>query len=378
MRVDKYIREQLLGPCLFFIGTLTGIIWVTQSLRSVDLIVNRGLSGTDFLMLTVLVLPAVLQVILPVALFAGILYTFFRFAQERELVAFWSAGLSPWQVALPALKVALAVTVLGFLLSLFLMPLGYTNFHIMRTSLQATLSHVLLQEGAFNTIGGSLTIYVRERMSSGELRGILVHDNREQQRPVTMMAGSGALLNTEEGPRLVLLDGNRQMVERETGQLSILYFDRYTLDLSQYAPEASQRWREPNERYIHELFWPSDSKDDQQHRDRLIGSGHERLLSPFYNLSFALIALVAMQIGEVQRRGQGWRVGVAIAVVLAVRLIGLGLANIAVREPATIPLLYLHVGLSVGLPAWLLADGRRRLLPRVGGAADEEAAARPT
>ena len=362
MRIDRYILDQLAGPCVFFLTALTGIVWVTQSLRSVDLIVNRGLSVAHFFSLTLLVLPSLLSVIMPIALFAGILYAFGRLALERELVVMWGTGLSPLRLARPAVYLALGVTLVGYLLSLYLMPLGNRSFHSMRSSLQATLSYVLLQEGAFNSIGDTLTVYIRERMSGGELRGILVHDRREPGSPVTMMAARGALLADEGGPRLVLVEGNRQVVDRVAGSLSLLYFDRYTLDLSQYLPEGSGRWREPSERYLHELFRPGDSADDRQHRVRLISEGHQRLLTPLYNLAFALVALAAMQVGEVQRRGQGWRIAGAISAVLLFRVSGLGIDNLAGRDLTLLPLLYLHMAAAIGAPLYLLAGapGRRR------------------
>jgi len=354
VRLDRYILQQLLWPSLFFLTTLTGIVWVTQSLRSVDLIVNRGLSGGHFLLLTLLILPKLLVLILPVALFAGILYAYSRLSQERELVVMWSAGLSPLRLARPALKVAGVVTLGAYVLSFWLMPLGDRSFQAMKNALRSSLSHVLLQEGTFNSIGEALTVYIRERTASGELLGILVHDNREPGRPVTMMAASGALVRSDEGPRLVLVDGNRQMVDRSSGQLSFLYFDSYALDLSEFLPEDDRRWLEPSERYIHELFRPARSKDDEQHAARLWTEGHDRIVVPVFNLAFPLIALAALQVGQFQRRGQGWRIAIAIAAVLAVRLLQLGLANVAVRQPSLVVLMYLNAGLAIAVPLWLL------------------------
>ena len=67
-RIDRYIFRQLLGATLFVAVTLTGVVWLTQSLRFVEMIVNRGLSAPLFLYFTMLLLPSFLGVILPVAL----------------------------------------------------------------------------------------------------------------------------------------------------------------------------------------------------------------------------------------------------------------------------------------------------------------------
>ena len=67
--LTRYVLRQLLvGMVLVTIG-LTGIIWLSQSLRFVEMIVNRGVTGGMFLYLTMLLLPNFLSIILPVALF---------------------------------------------------------------------------------------------------------------------------------------------------------------------------------------------------------------------------------------------------------------------------------------------------------------------
>ena len=55
--LTRYVLRQLLvGMVLVTIG-LTGIIWLSQSLRFVEMIVNRGVTGGMFLYLTMLLLP---------------------------------------------------------------------------------------------------------------------------------------------------------------------------------------------------------------------------------------------------------------------------------------------------------------------------------
>ena len=38
----RYIFRQLAGPLFVVTLTLTGVVWLTQSLRFLDLIINRG------------------------------------------------------------------------------------------------------------------------------------------------------------------------------------------------------------------------------------------------------------------------------------------------------------------------------------------------
>jgi lipopolysaccharide export system permease protein len=347
--------RQLVGPFVFFLLALTGVIWLSQSLRFVDMIVNKGLSAGYFLYLSTMVLPSVLAIILPTAIFAAVLYTFHRLSADSEIIVMRSAGLGNWPIAKPAIYCALFFTLLGYGLTLYLMPLGQRALKDVKMTLRTDLSYVLLQEGRFNTIGRRLTVYVRERRSGGELYGMLVHDSRDKKKPATMLAERGALVRTEAGPRFVLVNGNRQQVDLSKGQLSLLQFDRYTLDLTQFIKKSSERWLEPGERYLHELFYHDNTKTDLANAGSLWAEAHDRLTAPFYALAFVMIGLAATLSGKFSRRGRTWRLVVAIAVVLAVRALGLGLVSITAKVPELAVLIYLNILVAIiGAGAFLL------------------------
>ena len=357
-RLQQYILRQLAGPFVFFLMSLTGVIWLTQSLRFVDLIINKGLSASYFAQLTLLILPSVLTIVLPIALFATVLYVYQNLDGDSEIVVMRATGLGNLALARPALILAVAATLLSYLLSLYMMPSGQRAFKDMKTSLRTNLSYVLLQEGTFNTIGDGLTVYIRARHSGGEMLGILVHDSRERQRPVTMIAEKGAIVRTPTGPRFILVNGNRQQIDHAAGQLSLLQFDRYAFDLSQFMQHDDDRWLEPGERYLHELFWPENNPDNLANAARMRAEGHDRLASPLYSLAFTLIALAAVLAGEFNRRGRHWRIVVAVFAIALMRSAGMGLVGLSAKFPALIPLLYLNIVLVITVCLYALVQGQ--------------------
>jgi lipopolysaccharide export system permease protein len=213
---------------------------------------------------------------------------------------------------------------------------------------------VLLQEGVFTALTDEITVYVRQRSADGELRGILVHDNRDPKKPVTMMAERGALVASEDGPRVVMENGNRQEVAPGTGRFSLLYFDRYTIELSEFGEAARSRWREPKERFLNELLFPSNDRRDQRYHQELIAEGHHRLVGPLYTLVFVLIGMAALLAGEFNRRGQAKRVLAAIACVAALEGVSLALHDLATRSAAAVPAMYAAVLVSAGLSLYVL------------------------
>lgn len=362
-RHQRYIFRQLIGPFALISVGLTAVIWLTQSLRFMDLIVNKGLSLSAFIYMSLLLLPTFWAVILPVALFSAILFIYNKLIIDSEIVTLRAAGMSPWSLAKPALMLAGLVAVAVYAINLYFVPNSFREFKERQFVLRSDYSSILLQEGVFNTVIDDLTVFIRTRTSDGTLKGILVHDNRIAGESVTMMAESGALVKSESGPRFVLVNGNRQAINKERGQLSLLYFDRYALDLSQIARPPSERWREPRERYLHELFNPGEGYDEQRNRNKFLAEAHQRLASPLYAFALTCIALAALLGGQLNRRGQWLRILAGIVAAFAFLAVAVGLVNMIAKSPELAPLLYVNVTLGIGGGIFVM---NRKLRPRGG------------
>src|SRR5436305_143800 len=106
---SKYIARHLVHSTLLITFSLTSIVWLTQALRFIDFIVNQGVSIMVFLKLTILLVPALILMVLPPALFCAVLFVYTRLKADSELVVMQAAGLSRLRLAWPALQVAAGV-----------------------------------------------------------------------------------------------------------------------------------------------------------------------------------------------------------------------------------------------------------------------------
>ena len=183
--ITRYILNQLLIVVSSVTLGLTFAVWLTQSLRFLDYIVNRGLPTATFFAFVGLLLPSFLGIVLPVAAFCAVLFVYNRLTMDSEMVVLRAAGLSHLQLARPAIITALGVSLVVYSITLYLQPLSYRAFKDLQYQIRHDYSTVLLREGHFNTMSDGVTVYVRERSADDELRGILVHDERQPDRPVT-------------------------------------------------------------------------------------------------------------------------------------------------------------------------------------------------
>jgi lipopolysaccharide export system permease protein len=358
--VSRYVLRQLVIVTLLVTVTLTCAIWLTQSLRFVELIVNRGLTVGTFFYLTLLLLPSFLWLMLPIALFTAVLFTYLRLTTDSELIVMRSVGMGPLQLARPALIAALAASAIAYALALYFLPLAYRDFKDLDFTVRNDFAGLLLREGAFSTIAPNVTVYVRSREASGDLVGILVHDGRKPETPVTLVAERGRLAVSDDGPRVVLVNGNRQELERATGRLRFLYFDRYSVDLGRVAERTTDRWREPRERFLHELFGPPRNANDRQFLSRLRAEGHNRIVSALLPITMTLCALAALLTGDYNRRGQGRRVVVAIVAAVLVQTSSISMQTVITKWPGSTPLIYVNALLPLVVAAWWLVYGPRR------------------
>ncbi|MBL6453805.1 LPS export ABC transporter permease LptF [Belnapia sp. T6] len=368
-RLDRYMFRQLAVALLAVTIGLAALVWLTQSLRFIELVLDRGLSFLVFVELTGLLLPSFFAVILPITTFVVTLFVYVRLSTDRELVVMRAAGLSQWRLARPALALATLSVLVCYVLNLWVVPASQASFRAWQFEIRNQLAAILLQEGVFSSVGDDLTVYARYRDRDGTLRGILVHDAREPGAPVTILAEAGRITPGPNGPRVTLENGQRQQVEKvpppqgappgtaPTTRLTVLSFRENSVDLARTSRgETDSRYRNAQERTLDELLHP-DPAERIPERDlrRFIAEAHQRLAGPLNALSFGLVALATALTGQFRRHGGSLRLFTGIMVVVVLLAIGLTAGNLAARDPRLIPLVWLNV-LAPGLVScWVLS-----------------------
>lgn len=339
--LTRYVLRQTLVLTGFVTVSLAIAVWLIQSLRLIDLIVNRGLSIGLFLYLAVLILPRLVEVVLPIAVFIGVLFIYNKLTAESELLVMRSAGVSESGLARPAILAGLIVTLTLYCLSIAIVPAANRAFKDLQFQIRNRFASVLVQDGIFNTLSDRLMVYDMGRNDAGDLIGLVIYDRRDPEKPVTIFAARGAFADTNEGPRLVLVNGTRQQRDESNGHISTLSFERYTLDLAGLGDTVGQRDRQPDERHTFKLAFPG-HVDDATARAFFVEL-NMRLETPLTALAMAVLPILCLLPGEFNRRGQSRRVLLAIALAFLFEFVDIGLKNLSGRSDLAIPLFYVNV-----------------------------------
>lgn len=371
--LSRYIFFQTLGPLAVATVVLTGIIWLTQALRMLDVMITQGQTLVTFFQLTALALPSTLIIVLPISLFCALLYTLHKLITDSEIVVMFSAGVSLWSIALPIITIAIGVSLIVLSFSIYIAPAGLRELKTRIFDIRTDVASSMIREGTFTNPSAGLTVYVRDRAPDGTTYGILVHDSRNPAEPITYMAETGSLVSGPRGPLLVMFNGNIQRVSRdgdqEAGAATLLYFDKYTFDLSPYMRDHPTLAYEGRERYFSELVNPGpDDQFGQLNRDKLRAEAHERIAEGIFPTALALIALAALLPAPFNRRGYAMRMATAAGAALAIRVAGFAIANAAANDLNFVWLMYLVPLAACALALAVLGGVRfravlQRLLP---------------
>ena len=333
--LQKYFLRQARTPLLLSLSALSLLALLTQSLSTLDLITQNRQSAMTFMYITVLALPQLFSIIMPLAVFIAMLYALNRLNVDSELVVTKASGFSPWQIASPALRIASYALVAHLLINLFAQP--YT-FRLMRTALldvHTDIASRMVRAGEFTTPSNGLTIYASEILPTGLMRDVLIYDERSSDAPLTYSAHQGQVNSTLDGrTNFILYQGSVSFLT-DTGSMDITDFDKTTYDLTDILGVDPVLRLKTSDRYLHELFFPDPSDPSViRFKNEYLAEGHNRLSTPLYNYALALLALAFLVRGEHKKMGYGGRIAAAAALGFTLRLGGFAITSAAEKDAA--------------------------------------------
>lgn len=331
--INRYFFKNLLIAFVFVTIALTMAVLMTQLLRFLELVVEAGAPTSQFLILMGLTIPRLLDIIIPISLFACVLFVYNKMMQDSEIVVLRAAGISPRALARPALILSLLTSFYLIINSGWLAPMAYTKLQEQRSFIQTEFSSFVLREGVFNSFGERITVYIQRKDASGHLYGLLIHQVPEDsnERPSTIIAEKGIITGDALNPQVIVFNGVRHQRDLDTGQINRLNFESYRIDVSaRQNVDRTARWQEPSERTMSELWQGPRAEDsrDISNAHLIRAEIHKRISAAFLTVSYVCLALAFLFAGNFDRRGQSKRILAAVSAAVLLQVLLLGLYNI--------------------------------------------------
>lgn len=352
--LNVYIFKQIFIGFLLVCFSLLAMLWLTQSLRFVEMVTRQGLPVYLFAEMTSLLMPRIFNILSPVAAFVTVLFVYNRLIADRELVVMQSAGISPWQNS----KAAVFLGILMALFNVFVMnwgiPWSESKFRDLEWRVKNNLTQMVFREGEFTSLKNGITVFIDKHEDDGSVSGIFVSDESNPNLKVTLTAEKGRIIQTEKGPRILFINGVRQEMNTKDYKFSTLSFSRYSAEFNNME-SRKKKDQTVREKSVFELLQSGRDKtlDDHTQRKNIV-EGNRRVLYPLYNLLFALLACVGLLVGNFNRRGQTKIITVEVLSMIIILGGDLAFTNLAGRSLMFLPLLYLNCLLPLFICFYLL------------------------
>ena len=356
--IDRYIFRTTLASFALVLVSLTGVIWITQALRGIDLMTSQGQTILTFLGVTSLVIPALVLIISPIALMIAVSHTLNKLATDSEIIVMNAAGFSPFRLFRPFLYATCVVALLVAFIAAYLAPDGMRRLKQWDADITADVLANILQPGRFAQLDQNLTIRIRERQPGGLLSGIFIDDRRDPNERVSIIADHGTVVKNEGGSFLILEDGNLERFEVGKRDPALVAFGRYAFDMSKFSNQGHDVALGIRERYLWELLSPATS--DPAYKD---GPGqfraelHDRFMAPIYPFAFAALTFAFLGAPRTTRQSRNFSIGSSILAVFTLRMAGFACSVMAVKSPLAPLVQYLMLLGTIGAGLWLIIGG---------------------
>ncbi len=336
--LHRYVFREILVPFLFGLSIFTFILLIARLLKLIELVVNRGVPAANILHLFAYIMPAFLEVTVPMAMLLAILVAFGRLSADSEMVALRSSGLSLYQLITPVAIFVALTTAATAGLSFYGRPWGNRSLRSALYDIARARASAGIKPQVFNDDFTGLVIYAEIIDSTtDQLRHVLVSDEREAGQRNTILARDGIMVSNPKTRTLTLRlrNGSIRTIDTRGSAEYQTDFQTYdvNLDLRQALAAAKDR-QDPKEMTFPQLRRAINSKRAQH---LPIGSElveyHRKFAIPCACIVFALVA-VPLGVQPVRAaRSRGFALSLAMIFVYYILLS----AGQALAEHALVP-----------------------------------------
>ena len=355
-RLTIYVIKEISSSFLFSAILMTGILWLGQSLRHLDLLTTDNVEISAYFSYVFLLLPKIFQLTTPIALFISILFVLNRLRSDSELIILWASGKSNRNILIkPILIFSSLIFVILITLSVYLTPYSLNEIRHKITDIRSSGIHSgILKERKFISPVKTLTIFLQE-INGDKISGLLIHDIEDPSNPNTYIAENGELVVEKNNRFLRLYNGNIQILDKENKKISEISFKSYDLNLARYQKKENE-WIYADELKTSIII---DKIKNNDYDNEQFAEINNRFISPIYIFCFSLLPLLIFKLSR--RPDENWLIPIITISTFGfiIKILEIGMANLLIDNNSFYLINYLiPSGIIVLIIFLLYRDGR--------------------
>ncbi|HLT31776.1 MAG TPA: LptF/LptG family permease [Myxococcaceae bacterium] len=356
--VHRYVLGEILVPLALWVVFLFLILLVLQFLRGTDVLLGSAVRGWDLLWMLAYLTPQFLLMAVPVALLLAILIGMGRLSEDREVAALQAVGTGPLQLLVAPLLVGVVLCGLMGFLGTRAVPWGLAEMKVLINDVIKRNVVGDVKPGVFYEDLSQLTLYAEEVSGTG-WRHVLLHDSRDPESPLLVLARQGAVDAAGGGAALELrlFQGEVHRDSVQGGDYALLEFEEGRISVGlESAIQRKNRYRSPKEELTPDELRAAAVEAEAAGEDGrpFLIAWHERWAQALLPLAFCLLGtpLALGRRGGGRSGGRGFGFLLTLFAYVAYYVMVRGSEQLALREL---------------LPIWLAAHLTNLVFAGIGG-----------
>ena len=242
-KIYKYLSSEIFKNFITILLTFTAIAWVVRAVNFLDLMVQDGYSSSIYLKYSKLNISTIITRFIPLSFLLSLTISIIKFERQQELLILWTSGLNKIRVTNIFILIAVFVTVIQLILSLFVNPFLLNQSRSLLSDTKALQINAVLKSNDFSDTFEDITFYIEKKNDNNELINIfikdlsgnlsaLVQENTEKKNS-TIIAKRGFVVNN----KLILYNGMIQTINKKKKYKNI-QFEKTELSLKNISGRA--------------------------------------------------------------------------------------------------------------------------------------------
>ncbi len=350
-RFTTYAIKEISSSFLLILILLSGILWLGQGLRHIELLTADNVSLISYLSYIILLLPKIFLLTIPISLFLSVLLNINRLKNDSELIILWASGKSDKDILIkPILLFSAFVYLICLFLSIYVTPISLNEIRHKIIDIRSSGIHSsILKEKKFISPIDTLTIFLQER-NGNIINGLLIHDLKDPKKPQTYIAQNAEFIDQDKNKLLRLFNGNIQIFDSGENKISEIEFETYDLNLTPYSKEENTHI------YSDELFTfdllknlrgKSISNLNTYEKEQF-AELHSRIINPLYIFSFALIPMLILKFSRKPGDELFFPIAIVSIIAFIFQIIQITTSNLLIDKSDLVFLSYLFPLLFFG------------------------------
>tara|TARA_Y200000002_G_scaffold154294_1_gene127588 strand:+ start:664 stop:1779 length:1116 start_codon:yes stop_codon:yes gene_type:complete len=342
-RFTTYAIKEISSSFLFLSILLTGMIWLGQGLRHIDLLTTNNVSIETYVSYVILLLPKIILLTFPICIFLAVLFNLNRLRNDSELIILGASGKSEKNILIkPIILFSSLMFLVVLFFSLFLTPSSLKELRFKIVEIRSSGIHIsLLKEKKFVSPTNNFTIFLQEKKDN-EIFGLLIHDQSNVKKPQTYIAEKGRFISSDNINFLRLFNGSIQIYDSSVNRVSDIAFDTYNLDLAPYSKKEGMHIY-PDELSTSDIKNNLESispKNFSAYEKEQFAVLHSRFINPIYVFFYALLPLLMINFSK--RPDDSWRYPIIAvsAIAFVIQIVQITLSNLLIINSQLITLNY--------------------------------------